>query len=214
MKSNTTLLNILLLSLFLSSCNKPDGKLSGVATYYFNENYGDKPDVGAKIYIVNSDSVKVNFIEDFGRAKSSMGLIESQEHLKSSLNSIIETYTISLNKPYYTKKEKDEKRKAIEEYQTQLAGIDIDTSYAQKYQDIGDSAFLQIIDLQNKSKIFIADGAGTYSTNLRPNKYFVLIQSNHRNGNTLADYKGQIYFQSVTIESEKETTANAKFSID
>ena len=47
-------------------CKKPDGKLSGVVTYYFNENYGDKTDIGAQIYInscTKNDTTKNNEIK-------------------------------------------------------------------------------------------------------------------------------------------------------
>ena len=36
---------------------KQEGKITGVVTYFFNDNYGDKPDVGAKILIINSSEV-------------------------------------------------------------------------------------------------------------------------------------------------------------
>ena len=77
------------------------------------------------------------------------------------------------------------------------------------------SASTEIIDFQSATNCisFIANGAGAYSTNLPPGDYSVLIISNHRKGGSIAEMLGQISFDSIKIESEKETSSNAKFSI-
>lgn len=213
MKKSMILFGMLLMLSY--GCNKRDGKLSGVVTYYFNENYGDKPDVGAKIYIINRDSAKVNFIKQFVKDKRSIDIGESYQGLKETKKSLIESYKSSLNKPYYSKIEKEEFRKKIEELEMEITQIpNIDTSFTRGFEVTADSAFRQIYFLQSNSKVFIADGAGAYSSNLKPGNYYVLIVSNHREGRTLADYDGQIAFSSVVIESDKETTANAQFTID
>lgn len=140
---NKTILLFGLLTTLLSSCNKPDGKLSGVVTYYFNENYGDKPDVGAKIYIVNTDSAKVDFIKKFERDKSIMSLSESYERLREAKIRLMGTYTRSINNGYYNKKEKDEFRMKLNALVAEINKIpSVDTSL------LGNLKSLQIVQLK------------------------------------------------------------------
>lgn len=55
-----TLLMFVLAGTLLLSCKKEPGKVSGVITYYFNENFGNKPDVGSKIYFLSANDVDTN----------------------------------------------------------------------------------------------------------------------------------------------------------
>lgn len=45
-----------------SNCIGQTSKIHGVVTYYFNEYQGDKPDIGAKVYVI--DSAKCKFDKD------------------------------------------------------------------------------------------------------------------------------------------------------
>jgi hypothetical protein len=38
-----------------SASDAAGGKIAGVLTYYFNDNYGSKPDVGAEVYLLDGD---------------------------------------------------------------------------------------------------------------------------------------------------------------
>ena len=84
-------------------CKKPDGKLSGVVTYYFNENCGDKPDIGAKIYIKSCteiDTTSIDAIEKYLIAKFWMSTIESNELFMASDSSMLVSYMDNMNSPY------------------------------------------------------------------------------------------------------------------
>ena len=57
--SSTTL--ILGIGLTISSCNR-QVKVSGLVTYFFNQNFGQKPDMGAEIYFLKDDGLyPINF---------------------------------------------------------------------------------------------------------------------------------------------------------
>ena len=57
MKKLGLVLGLALVSLVMNA----QSEISGTVTYYFNDNYGDKPDVGAKVFLV--DSISFNNIE-------------------------------------------------------------------------------------------------------------------------------------------------------
>ena len=70
------------------------GSLSGVITYFFNDNYGDKPDVGADIYIIDKKYSRIDssaFIAILGyqaatnlrESRSLLGIKNSEDDEKS-----------------------------------------------------------------------------------------------------------------------------------
>ncbi|MBI3429051.1 MAG: hypothetical protein HY050_03130 [Actinobacteria bacterium] len=42
-----------------SNKTSPAGTLEGVVTYYFNKNYGDKPDVGSEVFALHTSKIGV-----------------------------------------------------------------------------------------------------------------------------------------------------------
>ncbi len=212
----------------LGACKKPDGKLSGVVTYYFNANYGDKPDVGAKIYIANRndvDSSKVTAIEKYIAAKIYMRIIEQNMTMITLDSSVLQSDNDFLKSPYSSADQKERYKNAIANRQKDIAGnqINIEKNWTRlkeikinsekDYDHLSELASAQVMDfkISKYSQSFIADGAGSYSTNLTPGKYFVLIVSNHREGHSSAELLGQLKFNHETVESEKEVTSNANF---
>jgi hypothetical protein len=167
---------------FINACKKPDGKLSGVITYYFNDNYGDKPDVGAEIYIIERDSASISNISMFEVLKSELLLQEAKNRLNRA--------------------------KGLDN------AIRIDTALVRHYETVCDSALQEVFVFERQAKKYVADGTGAYSANLKPGKYYVLIKSSHSTSVNIVEISGQIDVHLVSIESEKESTANTKFSID
>ena len=180
---------IISIALF-GACSLMDGKLSGVITYYFNENYGDKADVGAEIYIIKTS----DFDKDSAKAISNFLMYKGSCNIRKA--------EISL-------KEAKEEIDIYEEIRL-IHNIDsiIDTESDEVYSKI-----LLIRDNKNTIKI-LADGNGSFNTNLTFGEYYVLIVSNHRKGNNLVDYNGLIDFNTIKIKPRKETTLNAKFGIE
>lgn len=215
----------------LFSCKKPDGKLSGVVTYYFNSNFGDKPDVGAKIFINNMediDSSKMWAVKKYKTVLFSRTTIEwCKERIRNDSARIkSSTQYLSLKGP--SKEDFDRNREVIqdskdniakrqkefEEVENQLKKINISSD--KDFLELADSVSSQVkkFEFIKTMKSFVADGNGAYSTNLPPGEYLVLFISNHRQGETIADVDGRIDLSFVKVESEKEVTANANFSVD
>jgi hypothetical protein len=202
----------------LNGCKTPDGKLSGVVTYYFNDNYGDKPDVGASIYIMNNKDLgatKIDAIQKYMEAKMWYSIIEQDRQMMNSDSSFITSY-IGLSKTAYSKESKARYDKQISDFQKRIADMekDVETNWErlkrlkinsdEEYDNLAKLASSEIMDFRSaiSCKSFTADGAGAYSTNLPPGNYSVLIISNHRRGSSSAELLGQISFNSSTIESE------------
>ena len=79
--------------IILISCKKEPGKISGVITYFFNDNFGDKPDVGSKIFIVPADEVDTNYEKNVIEEKQN--LVNDQKKLNEHWDKLKTTYNIS-----------------------------------------------------------------------------------------------------------------------
>ncbi len=157
---------IIILALFLSiaSCKKPDGKISGIVTYYFNQNFGDKPDVGANIYVVpkeDFDSTKAKLISRYIQVKD---LLNSVNRCKNIISSDSENNSISQK---YGIKQDAEHSKTIlsikqemERSQQDLTVFNINSK--QDFDSLDNQAYRSCVAFRNEKNIkeFIADGNG------------------------------------------------------
>jgi len=163
-------------------------KVDGIVTYFFNYNFGDKPDVGSEVYIVDSSECN-NF---------NKSTIDSLEHLS-----------------FYKKLLA---RRAYNVYPRQVI-IDTLTKYGVEsdkgYEALDVRADMNYKLLKNSKSAYklVVDGNGSYSKNLKPGTYYVLIKSNNRKGSDYSNVMGQHYLQVIRLVADDEINVSHNFSI-
>lgn len=206
---NITFLIIIILSVFYS-CKKPDGKVSGVITYFFNKNYGDKADVGAKIYILSCDDIdtsKVKNIITFNNTKRSSDVFHSQQSLV--YEELVKVLGEELAK---SQMETDKSIEEMDRNNLALYGIKTEEDFNKVDKLANDE--IQNFRMEKNVKEFVADGNGNFSTMLPEGNYYILVESNHReNSMTTTELLHQIYFTKIKVSEEKEVTVNENFTL-
>lgn len=171
---------------------KAEGKIAGVVTYYFNENYGDKPDVGAKVLVIDALKVpdfKYSTVDSFMYANTYKNLYDSYAAERKS-------------------KIPDNVSKVVKEYGVDTkAGFDALDNRAE--DELDKIRFSNIIYCTK----LVVDGNGTFSANVPPRKYYVIVTSNNRTGRSMTEIMGKIYFEKVEVKSGGTSNFNAKFDL-
>ncbi len=172
-----------------------NGKLTGVITYFFNDNYGDKPDVGAIVYILDSISA-VNFV--------------TKDSVKTPINvNLIENY---LYGAFYLKISKSYGKDVPANVSEQIRGYGVETE--EKYTQLGDSALTYYSRFRFKADKVTVDGNGSYSKSIKPGTYYVLIQSKHRESLNSIEVVGNIYLKTIHITSGEEFNLSHNFPVN
>ena len=138
-------------------------EISGTVTYYFNENYGFKPDVGAKVFLV--DSIGYNNIENskeleqwqsvYLKREATMSAVSNYPKMIESNKKMIEMILISqaYRRAKYQKEKVDRKGKKGKKYDEITAlyrpfALEISwkeediKSYEEKYEDAQEDLIL------------------------------------------------------------------------
>jgi hypothetical protein len=135
------------------------GNLSGVVTYFFNDNYGDKPDVGAKVFVYKTTKEKSK---------------------KELFHKYSDAYRYRLMLSYIKKKDP-----RYAEYSKKLddLGIISDEDFKELDKKVSAELFnftdMNFITDPDNSKSVTVDGNGNYSFQLEPGFYEVLFQSKY-----------------------------------
>ncbi|TCD22008.1 hypothetical protein EZ456_17860 [Pedobacter psychrodurus] len=166
-----------------SNKNLSNGELKGVVTYYFNKNYGDKPDVGAKIYVRKTDTT--------GRKQSPTAKYERAAVLKYLVDNKVD----------------------VEKYSSQLKEMNGDTKAGFDELSSAVIKDMYSIERDETAKIVTADGNGSYSVKLSPGLYEVIITSKGRTSLTVAEINGKIATKIISIKSDDVKTIDYRFGL-
>lgn len=160
----------------------------GNVQYFFNDNYGDKPDVGADIWFLSMDSLG-NGIDDINSIDTLFLLnyygieVFWNSHL---LNNTKELHPLLLKYGIESQDQFDEFQKSV-------------------------SSELMQMGYHSSTIKTVADGNGTFSKSLRPGTYIVVIKSKHRDALNYVDHGGEVIIRAVEIDqgfSEFEINAH------
>lgn len=166
-----------------TSNNISTGELKGVVTYYFNKNYGDKPDVGAKIYVRKTDTA--------GHKLSPTAKYERAAVLKYLVDNKVD----------------------VEKYSSQLKEMNGDTKAGFDELSSAVIKDIYSIDRDETARIVTADGNGSYSVKLSPGLYEVIITSKGRTSLTVAEINGKIATKIVSIKADDVKTIDYRFGL-
>lgn len=155
--------NLFILAILLSGCSfiapKPT-KVTGVVTYFFNENYGQKPDLGGEVY----------FLKDEGQ----------------DVFSIASNWIFTRQSPHYLE---HSTRLAQMEEQVILGKMEeqevIDSSMAMQEIEMKDRSSAEMFFkglMKDKSLKCAANQNGEFSININPGKYYIMVVFSHRDG--------------------------------
>jgi hypothetical protein len=146
--------------------------ISGVVTYFFNENFGHRPDAGAEIFVIPTSDAQID-------------------------STIILTYSIF------------RVLKTIKE----MSGKPLSDSDKTVLKQVDNSAFEACWKIRSHPKTvrLVADGNGSYSIEVAPADYYVLIISQHRKDVTKTELLGKVKFTRLRTEGGKRYSVNAKF---
>lgn len=164
-----------------TSNNKAE--LRGVVTYYFNKNYGDNPDIGARIYLRKTDTTnrKASLIQKYGRAKVCRSLIGYKTEVESCTRLLKE-----LNA---------DTKEGFDKMNTDMIG-----------------ELVNLDDSKDVTKV-TADGNGNYSVSVEPGLYEIIFISKGRPDMTVAEINGKIDTKVLYLKSGDTKVIDKRFEL-
>lgn len=206
---------LIALSLILFSCKQDPGEIRGVVTYFFNDNFGQKPDVGATIYVTNitNDSLlkiplAIKFLNKY--EKDSNDIKKYKTDIKYNTDYIKNEGWKEWPSIEYQKEYKELHTKWLSEAKENLnkaIGIiqkDLDTLKITHYDQY--PKFIQRIINDKETLKSQVDANGNYSIpQVKPDNYTVLIYTANRGKNIPPK------IMNITVDSKQIVSVNAKF---
>jgi hypothetical protein len=195
--------------------------VSGVVTYQFNSNVGNRPDLGAEVYLIDSAKVsgKIDFtvLDTSQRVKSFEATQRSYEKVALQYEEMArQLKNDSRSKLMYEDRVKDALKKRQE--------VAVWTDSIQRYGSNGDLSALDrnvrvhrmllSLDQGNSIKKNV-DANGNYSIITSPGIYYVFIKSKNRTSTSgLLEKSGNVYFQRVELKDGQRKDVSYNFSLD
>lgn len=165
------------------------GEISGVITYFFNDNFGDRPDIGAQVYVIDvrkSSDFNIASYDTFHYGGAYRNMYSSYKQMRKKIpDEIIENL----------KKWKVEDDELFEALDTRLTQSILKLTY---------SSFVI------KS---IVDGNGTYSLTVPPGEYYIFIKSNNRKGLSISEIQGKIYCKKISVKEGDRLNVSVNFDL-
>lgn len=184
----------LLLAMFLipgicKAQTKGTSTIRGVVTFFFNKYQGDKPDIGAEVFALDSSAAnKFNpsTVDSFHYASVYRGISASYKNMNSPVPSQVQ----------------DELKKYNAEDEQYFKALDL-RDYEQ---------FLRVSQAEEVYQA-VVDGTGSYSISLPPGAYYVFIKSHGRTSMSVSEYKGMLAFKKIKVKADQSINFSTKFDL-
>lgn len=160
---------LLLFSILLMYCGTRTVKVSGVVTYFFNENFGQKPDLGATIYFLDQNKLNESDKDSLLSLKTPWSVTKlSPKHATNRLK--IKQWNLELlnNKS---------KKNAIED---SLRTVYLEESIDR--QKVIDYFKNLMLTSNNEHLKCTANGNGEFNINMPTGRYYILVVFSNREG--------------------------------
>ncbi|UAY51286.1 hypothetical protein [Ferruginibacter albus] len=197
--------------------------LSGVVTYFFNDNFGNKPDIGADVYIIDSSLatfIDIKSYDSLMKGKYFVSIYDRLIILKISCDGLIDEYKLHAKK----NKEKIDSLKQVSDSISLQVNKTSDSAllygcYTGRYRAtyLDTKIFEMKMDIERLKDNFIVtnvDGNGSYSANIPLGTYYVYMQSKNRKGLGSSEIGGMIYLKKITVKNTISKTISHNFDID
>lgn len=160
--------------------------IKGVVTYFFNKYQGDKPDLGAQVWLI--DSTKANgynqpLSDTFYYGYFYRNLYAGARKVPNDVKEQIKKWGV----------EKDEDFKSIDE-----------------------RAMRNFLNIENNPNLLrtTVDATGRYSFEVQPGTYYIIIKSKGRNGLSITEINGKFYSDKIILISGQTKDHSYNFSIN
>ncbi len=210
------LLFILLFLPFFSIAQKTE--LNGVVTYFFNDYQGNKPDIGAKVYLIDSSSnpsFDFQAIYDFKYGSFYRYLYSRYLEIEKVNENIIKEYG---KKKLYKQIVDDSKLKAEEArskakgHYSEMEKYGVENK--EKFDSLDKKCTLMIYKMeQNNPIIKTVNGIGSYNFNISPGVYYVLIISKNRVAINMTESTGRVYCEKLRIKENESKDISYNFEL-
>jgi hypothetical protein len=199
-------------------CFSQSASVTGVITYYFNDYQGNKPDLGAKVYLI--DTSKASFfdlgsIDTFIQAKLYRRLVISYLNMEADYLGLANTY--KGKKRFKEEYEKNitkaaELRATADKYQHHLDSIGVPSD--QKFEELSNRVG-EIGRKLNEDNAMIrtVDASGHYTMSVKPSVYYIYIISKNREGSNSAEILGKIYSRLVSVKDGDSKDISYNFDL-
>lgn len=214
------ILFILVTLLIIGLSNKiiAQSKIKGTLTYYFNKYQGDKPDIGAKIYVIDTSKVQdfdYKIYYKFNTARTYRHIYNNDLYLYTLSEASAKKYKNKKRfKEFYDRDllQMEQSKKSMDDSYNELVKVGAETE--EKFNDLDKLNFKNIlkITLTNEYTLkTIADGIGNFSLDVDPATYYVIVQSKGRTGLSVSDGLGIIYYENITVGENKTVNISNNF---
>lgn len=178
---------LFMMSLLIASVSfAQTSSISGVVTYFFNSYQGDKPDLGAKVYIVNQKDIPdfdYEIVANFQRGKVTRSLYS---YYLDDYNEDIETAKKYEGKKRFKDKydlllkNAEEKKEDVDKYYNQMIEYGVET--VEKFKELDEKTLAQYLKISWGSNTIekTIGNTGEYDIKVVPGIYFVYIVSKNR----------------------------------
>ena len=165
-------------------------RIYGVVTYFFNENLGNKPDVGAEIYVIDSED-----IPNFNYA------------------TVDSFYNVSIYKSYKRMWTNPPTNKILGAIYNKAKQYDLDRKNINSLDRRASINMSQIIDSKDAIKTMV-DGVGNYSIKVNPGFYYVCIRSKNRSDSYITESTGSIKCEKIVVGENEDGNLNCEFGYE
>ncbi len=198
--------------------NAQNAEINGVVTYFFNTYQGNKPDIGAKVYLIDSSSnIDFDFevLTNFRYGSLYRNLHFQYLEIKKVNDNIITTY--GKKKMYKqivetSKIKSEEASKLAAKYYIEMERYQVETK--EKFDSLDKKCMFMVYKMdQSKSILKTIDGMGSYSAKLIPGVYYVLIISQNRKDLNMTESTGRIYCEKIQLKDYESKNVSYNFEL-
>ena len=213
--------SLLVLFLLSSFCvYSQDSTISGVVTYFFNKYQGDKPDIGAKVYVIDSignNDFDYESINQLRLGKTYISLYNSYSNLSLQNEQLLKLYGNKKKNADLIKsanEKSDDYKKEMDKFHAEMIKYNVETDEKLKELDKKVSnSYRKTIhkeDLISRS----INANGDYSIPVNAGTYYVFIVSKNRTGSGMSEVMGKIFCEKVKIKSGQTKDISCNFNVN
>lgn len=192
--------------------------ISGAVSYFFNDNSGNKPDIGANVYILKfpGNLPLYDTLDRYKEVKEFRQLIKSAAEWAEKCTQLAKRY----------KKKKKDKDK-FDRYNTEVGiAVKDEHDFNTRLKTMGIQSESDFDSLDKHTNIAVSvlkyssilkttvDTVGNFNLKVKPGRYFILFESNYRTYTSVTESMGQIKYIMVDVDDGETKNVAATFDID